>query len=454
MISHRVLKISVLLIFPVILAMSQVTAPHKKGDSTQAAGKPFSFDRLAKGVDGIRARVFTQQALINRIKEFGLAFRPTPEDLEKLKELGASPKLLSAIESASQPPVREIVATPPPPPPVVREGLLAVTCTPVDCAVFVGAKRIDMTSRGHLEGIKLPVGTATVAVAADGYEADPKTKLLTITENGLTSIDFKLKPTQRTLEKAGGELFQRMVDALGGKEGLKETGFVRARGTALVYDRGGKPVAWSLAMLIKDRDKAKFSVTRDGQKYNVAFTDEGYRWSKTPKCEEVQGLEDVLRLVREYQIGAVIDRLGKGQISLVAERVPPGSGEAVVLRSDGSPNSYVITLESEFRPKEIRLESSGLGAGLKILFSDYVKQGKSFYPKVTQIVLPDESEIFPVTLKTHADHSSHREPFRGDRDRARHRDRHGRRANGALRAGSRTVGYGSRREHRRDRRTG
>jgi len=191
---------------------------------------------------------------------------------------------------------------------------------------------------------------------------------------------------------------------------LKETGIVRATGTANVYDREGKPVAWSLVTLIKMPDKTKFSVARGGRKYDIVPTPEGYRWSKAPKCEDVQELEDALRLIREYQIGAVIDRLAKGRISLVADRVPAVSGEPVVLRSDGSPDSYVITLESELRPREILTESAGLNSALRILYSDYAEHSKGLYPKSTQIVLPsaprrgvearfDKIEFNPVGLK-------------------------------------------------------
>ena len=149
-----------------------------------------------------------------------------------------------------------------------------------------------------------------------------------------------------------------------------------------------KPFSWSIVTLIKLPDKASFEVSRVGQKFEVIHTADGFRWNKVPKGQEGQDLEDALRLLREYQLASVIGRINARGFRMVAPRSVLVKGEDILFQAEGNPDSYSVTLDADFRPKEIKLESKGLNSGLTILFSDYLSAGKSFYPKATQVVLP------------------------------------------------------------------
>lgn len=368
----------------------EATSSNRAENTMNPAAVPFSMERLLKALEPIKSGLVPQQMLIRDIQKRGLSFNPTQEDLDKIRSSGGSKRLLDAIRGAPQ-----FLPPPPPPPPAPKplppkDGQLVISCTPVDCSVNIDDHASGSTQSGQLAGVMHPVGTAVVRVAAPGYEPEPKEISRDVRENQRSHFDFTLKPTRATLEKVGAARFERMLEALGGEKGLKESGFVRANGSITVDGRG-KQVPWSSSILIKAPDKAKFSVARGGQKYEIAFTPEGYQWSRAPKrpeLQDLQDLEDVLRLLREYQLPALVERLRRSGRKPVAPTVNSAPSEATALRIEGTPESYVVTLDSASRPVEIKLESTGLNSGLRIIFSDYVVQGGGVYPKETQIVLP------------------------------------------------------------------
>jgi hypothetical protein len=352
---------SILLVITAATAVCQQPISNQKSALKTGGSINITMDGLLRVLARFRDEKVPGAMAIELTRMYGLAFRPTPEDLAKLKAAGASNDLLKAIDKARKP-AEEVV---------VKQGTLAIACQPGDCNVALNGNPVGMTTRGRLTRINLPEGRIAVMAAKEDYELDRSEEVVFIRANQTTGVEFNFKVTRAALDAAGARLFMRMVEALGGEAGLKETGFVRATGTARVYDRKGKPAAWSLVTLIRTPDKTKFSVARAGQRYEIAKSDEGYRWSKPPKGQESQDLEDALQLIREYQIATLIDRLKKTRISLVAEHIPPVAGEDVVLRAECSPDSYVIALDSDFRPRQVRIESSGLNSGLRILFSEY-----------------------------------------------------------------------------------
>src|ERR1700691_2135153 len=135
---------------------------------------------------------------IKLIEMHGLSFRPTAEDIEKLRKASASEDLLKAIETAEKPI------------PVVKQGRLAVGCEPVDCEVRVSGNLIGTTTRGEIPWITLPEGKVIVSAAKTNYDPIQGEQEVPIRQNELTRIRFQFKISRAGLMATGANLFQQM----------------------------------------------------------------------------------------------------------------------------------------------------------------------------------------------------------------------------------------------------
>jgi hypothetical protein len=327
--------------------------------------------------------------LAARISKCGRAFDLTPEARSEIQKHGGSTKLLNAVEHAIRQgePAAPEPPPPPPTPPPKPTGNLTVTCQPVDCDVSVAGNSIGSTAGGTLSRT-LDVGPVTVSVGKAEYDADRGGDSVTIKDGETARLEFKLKPSLAGLEAAGGRMFQRMVEALGGDAGLKASEFVRGTGGTLISSRDGKPTTFDIRAVIVMPDKARFGVRRGSQSFEIAQTKEGLEWQKQPKGSEVDDLELPLRLLPQYQLAQVIGHLRSQNFRMVAERLTPAPGEGTVLHATAGSERTAITLDPDFRPKEILLESAGLATGRKIVYSGYVQKDGASYPMSLQVILP------------------------------------------------------------------
>jgi hypothetical protein len=106
----------------------------------------------------------------------------------------------------------------------------------------------------------------------------------------------------------------------------------------------------------------------------------------------------------------MLERLRANGLNMVATTLEVRSGEGGEFKAEGSSDSYIVTLDSDYRPKQIQFESTGLNSGFRVLYSDYASQGKTFYPKTTQVIEPgtihrgivmtlEKIELNPPTVK-------------------------------------------------------
>ncbi|MCC6394286.1 MAG: hypothetical protein IT167_27060 [Bryobacterales bacterium] len=371
----------------VVLAMAVLPAVTfiARAQAPQALSQPIALssilDWLAKAKrDPVRFPII---GLAKRIEKQGLDFVPNPEDLTAIKEAGGPDFLLAAVDKAEKPAPPGPREGTPPPPPKKKEGRLTVICEPVDCSVSINDIHIGVTNHGELSRA-WQEGEIRVAVRKDDFEADRNGAAAVIAEDKPARVEFHLKPSRASLERAGAELFQLMLAALGGPEGLKNASALKGSGAINVFSTRTTP--WSAQVLIKG-DKARFSVKRTGQNYEIGFTDSP-RWKPEPKGQEPQDLGDALVWLQDYEFARIMEKLRAPEFKMVVTRLKAKEGESEVLRAEGSPATYIITLDSANRPKEIRIESAGLNNGRKVLFSDYLDKGKSHYPKDTQVILP------------------------------------------------------------------
>ncbi|MBL0159620.1 MAG: hypothetical protein IPP47_21315 [Bryobacterales bacterium] len=110
-----------------------------------------------------------------------------------------------------------------PDPPKPKDGHLTVTCKPVDCVVLVDKKVIGSTKNGDFSGLTLPEGKITVSASSENYIPDKEGQIAEITDGGSVNVEFKFKLSPVALQARGIELFDKMVQALGGDVGLRES---------------------------------------------------------------------------------------------------------------------------------------------------------------------------------------------------------------------------------------
>jgi hypothetical protein len=350
---------------------------------------------------------------IKLIEMYGLGFRPTPEDMEKLRAASASEDLLKAIETARMPP----------PKPVVKQGRLTVGCEPVDCDVWLNGKLIGVTSHGQTPLMTLAEGPVTVSATKTNYDPAQDKQVAFIRQDELTRVKFQFKISRAGLMEIGANLFQQMrrsmytspqeagLQVAGGTSNVasalpgdsqprgnetangsppeKENNALRAAGTLYVHDSGGHVTAWSVVAWFRRGHEARFELSRLREKYALIRTAAGDSWDRTLKTKEARLLDSDIRLVSDEQLPRLMESLSDPDLTMVAVDSPPGSENLPIFRAEGRSQTYLVTLDAAFRPSEIRVESTVPGASLRLLYSDYVQQGSIFYPKTTQIILSD-----------------------------------------------------------------
>ena len=348
---------------------------------------------LGKNVDRNK-NTYPESTLIAAIKQRTVCSRPTASELSKIRSAGGSEKLIDALEAASPAPLLAAPAPPCPQPDAaaLKQGRLTVTCSPVDCNVFVNGTSIGTTINKVLSQT-IPEGPAAVSVTAGNYESGRQQEIVEIKNSQPKLIDFKLTASRAAMEETGAKLFTQMIEALGGEAGLKASALVRGKGAFTSY-RDGKPTEWQIVALIKLPDKARFIIGdfKGGrQSYEIVRTEGEMELIKTAKGAALDDLNLALHQLQDYQLTETLKRLRSPSFRIAAAELIPSPGEDVVLAVQGGSERYLISLDADRRPREIVLVSGGLESGLKVLYSDYAQAGPAFYPKGMQVLRPDST---------------------------------------------------------------
>lgn len=329
-----------------------------------------------------------QAMAIGLIKIYGLGFRPTPEDIEKLKAASASENLLKAIETAKLPP----------PKPVLKQGLLAVNCEPVDCDVSLDGRLMGSTTHGHLAWISHIEGPVSVSVKKENYEAAQGTTEAVIRPDELTRIDFDLKVTRAGLLEIGAQRFQQMrqaisphsesngVDAAARPAAQNDSNGVRAAGALYLHGPQGRWVVWSVVAWFGKGRTARFELSRSREKHILSATETGYSWDRAFRSNDAQELEDRLRLLAGGELPELMERLSAPDLTIIALN---SVGSLPAFRAEGKSQSYGVVLDAANRPTKITMDTADPVSAHTIFYSDYVDLGGSAYPRTTQIMLPD-----------------------------------------------------------------
>jgi hypothetical protein len=376
----------------------------------------ISLEGLLRFLGNFKGNDSSEAMAIKLIEMYGLGFRPTPEDMGKLREASASEDLLKAIESARMPPAK----------PIVKQGRLTVGCEPVDCDVWLNGNPIGATSHGQTPLITLTEGPVTVSASKTNYDPSESKQVALIRQNELTRVEFQFKISRAGLLEIGAGLFQQMrrsmgasaeqtglqhggvlsnltsarpgdsrpggSDAANGSSPEQESNGLRAAGTLYLHDSGEHSTAWSVVAWFWEGNESRFELSRLRERYVLTRTKGGDSWNRARKTELARELEAGIRLVVDGQLPRLMERLGDPGLTMIAVDFPFGNENLPVFRAEGGPQVYLVTLDAACRPSEIRVESPGPGAGLRMLYSDYVQQGSAYYPKTTQIILPNGTQ--------------------------------------------------------------
>lgn len=352
-------------------------------------GEPFTLDQvlLLLKQDAIPMRR-RKEAIENR----GVAFVISSDTLAKLASVGAPNEILDVIKSKAKP-----APAPPPAPKAVVKGNLNLTCAPAECQVSLNGTAIGPTAAGALQATGLTPGNWIIDVSKEGFVGKQSTVIVEAAKS--TAVAITLEPDRAAREAFGTHLFQKVIAAVGGEDGLKALGSVQAVGSTTLWGRDGKSVLWTL--LMRNRaDRGLFQAKSGRLLHEVMFSGSEFKASKNLKGEEALELPTDFGLIRDYQLPALIARLRGSSYKLVADRPDPAHSDKFVLFAETGTETISAALDADSRPERVKITSAaGLGSAL-ITYSDYAQIGSAFYPKTMQIKPDNEQQGIEVRFDT------------------------------------------------------
>ncbi|HMD50675.1 MAG TPA: hypothetical protein VKG79_16300, partial [Bryobacteraceae bacterium] len=363
---------------------------HGKKADPFLTGDPFTLDQvlmlLKQDAIPVRRR---KEALENR----GIAFALSSDTLSKLQSAGASDEILDVIKAKAAKPVATATAAPK----VAPKGSLNLTCAPAECVVSLNGTAIGPTAGGTLEASGLTPGNWVVDFSKEGFLGNQTTVIVESAKAATVAVT--LQPDRAAREGFGKQLFQKMIAAVGGDDGLKTLGSVQAVGSTTLWGRDGKSVRWTLLMRNRS-DRGLFQAKSGRLLHEVLFEGSEFKASKNLKGDEALELPTDFGLIRDYQLPALIARLQGAGYKLVAEHPYPTAGEEFVLFAEAGTQKVSIGLDANLRPERVKIATAaGLGSAL-ITYADYVQNGNTFYPKTMQIKPDNQQQGIEVRFDT------------------------------------------------------
>jgi len=367
-----------LAVIPGRTAPSDQKAAHaKKPSDPFLTGDPFSLDQmlllLKQDAIPLRRR---KEAIESR----GVDFALSSDTLAKLQSAGASDEILDVIKSKAKPATPAPVAAKP-----VAKGMLNLTCAPAECQVSLNGTMIGPTAGGKLEVAGLTPGNWVVDFSKEGFAAHQIT--VAIEPARSATVAASLDPDRAAREAFGKQLFQKMIHALGGDDGLKTLSSVQATGSTTLFGHGGASVRWTLLMRNRS-DRALFQAKAGNILHEVMFEGSEFKASKNLKGDDALQLPTDFGMIRDDQLPAVIARLQGSNYKLMSNHADPIAGEDYSILAESGTEKISIGLDADLRPQRVKIATdTGIGSAL-ITYADYVPNGNASYPK-TMLIKPE-----------------------------------------------------------------
>ena len=369
-------------------ARNRPPAPPRGG--TIANGPPFDIDRLEKIV---AERVIAPGRLMLAIRTRNVTFKATPENLQRLRNAGASEDILAVVREMSPAPAITPPSPPPPAPPKARTGVLTVNCAPGECSVTVDG--VPSESRQGVWRRELPVGSKSISVKKTGYSAENRTVELSATGS---TLSVSLKPDAATKQKHGEELLDKMLAAL-----ADDAIDIAADGSWTMQPKEGAPVEWNFAAKL-GANQSTYGLSGQAGTYEMVCRAEkceakgkrAFGRGKPMPEEDARRADTHLRLFRRYYIAGLGRELrtghmvGRLQPSAETNTLNPTTYE---LRLDGTDEGYDLSLDAQYLPVSVRYTQKLSGSPPIIMtYSEYVMAGKLRLPKRMSMKLPEERQ--------------------------------------------------------------
>jgi hypothetical protein len=370
-------------------AASDPKPGHGKKADPFLTGDPFTLDQvlllLKQDAIPLRRR---KEAIENRGVAFALSF----DTLSKLESAGASDEILDVIKGKAKP-----ATASPTVPKAAPKGSLNLTCAPAECEVSLNGTLIGPTSGGVLEATGLTPGNWVIGFSKEGFAGNQSSVIVEAAKS--TAVAVTLGPDPAAREGFGTHLFQKMIGAVGGPDGLKTLASVQAVGSTTLWGRDGKSVRWTL--LMRNRaDRGLFQAKSGRLLHEVTFSGSEFKASKNLKGDEALELPTDFGLIRDYQLPALLARMQSSGFKLVADHPDPAPSDDFVLFAETGTEKIAVALDSNLRPERVKITTAaGLGSAL-ITYSDYVQSGNAFYPKTMQIKPDNQPQGIEVRFDT------------------------------------------------------
>jgi len=263
--------------------------------------------------------------------------------------------------------------------------MLSLTCAPAECQVRLNGTALGPTAGGKLEVAGLTPGNWVVDFEKEGFISHQSTVVVEPAKSASIAATLDLDHAAR--EAFGKELFQKMMRALGGEDGLKTLASVQATGSTTLWGHDGTSVRWTL--LIRNRtDRALFQAKAGRILHEVMFEGSEFKASKNLKGDEALQLPTDFGLIRDDQLPALMARVQGPNYKLVANHPDPVPGEDFSIVAESGTERISIGLDADLRPQRVKIATdAGIGSAL-ITYSDYVQNGNAFYPK-TMLIKPE-----------------------------------------------------------------
>ena len=366
---------------------------QQRSDLSRPAQAAVAFDGLIQYLRESSRDPESDAVLIKLIERFGLAFRPTSDQLTRLRNAANSSKLASAIEGARLPP----------PPPAPPDAAVSISCAPIDCDLSINGAPAGRTQGGTHPWITLRPGPVTIAASNPNYEITGSRQDLVLAPGELQSLSFRFEPSRRYLTDSGRLLLQGMVDALG-KTPATNSATSIASGTLYLREANGRTVLWSFRAWIRGSDLVWLDLSRLNELYT-------FPWIATRAKKHAPKYPPQLEAVAARLASGVLSR----QIPLLT--APGMSAEAVnppqpVLRVKGADCSYLVTLDNFFRPLRIENENAPSTDNATYMYSEYSQFDGVLWPGVIQVTAAGPGLAFEVRFSgvQHTDEPAARGP--------------------------------------------
>ncbi len=276
------------------------------------------------------------------IESRGVTFALSSDALARLESAGASDDILDVDQKQSQ--TCDAGRCCPKP---SAKGMLSLTCAPAECQVSLNGTSIGPTAGGKLELAGLTPGNWVVDFAKEGFVSHQTTVMVEPAKS--TTVTATLDLDRAAREAFGKQLFQKMIQALGGDDGLKTLGSVQATGSTTLWGHEGTSVRWTLLMRNRT-DRALFQAKAGRILHEVMFEGSEFKASKNLKGDEALQLPTDFGMIRDNQLPALIARLQGPNYKLVANHPDAVAGEEYSILAESGTEKISIGLDTNLAP--------------------------------------------------------------------------------------------------------